>query len=226
MPALPAIPGVLNFKYRFRVGVDLGATCRSFMQFTGGPPTSANCSTIAGTVATSWASRMAGMFGPDRELIGVDVTDLSSSSAGFGAVITSHVGTRNTPNLPGEVCALQNYKIGRRYRGGKPRIYWPAFTGIDLSDAQDWFPLSITDFNTAYQLHLTDIFAITTGGIVIHNQCSVSYYHLFDAVTNPITGRTRDVPRVRAIAIAPDPITGLGINSRPASQRRRALHSS
>ncbi|MGH9123011.1 MAG: hypothetical protein ACRDYC_13890, partial [Acidimicrobiales bacterium] len=57
---------------------------------------------------------------------------------------------------------------------------------------------------------------------------SISYYKGFTSVLNPVTGRTRDVPKVRAGADLPVPIdtvTALIVNPKPGSQRRRQLHS-
>lgn len=57
------------------------------------------------------------------------------------------------------------------------------------------------------------------------NQVNVSYYEGFEVVTDPVTGRSRNVPQLRPGGPVVDKITGFSINPKLGSQRLRNLHS-
>ncbi|MGO9977445.1 MAG: hypothetical protein ACLP01_32535 [Solirubrobacteraceae bacterium] len=66
------------------------------------------------------------------------VTDLTSRTSARGIAESRQVGTR--PGLPNgaAVAALVNFKVARRYRGGKPRLYVPFFVASDLTPGLTW----------------------------------------------------------------------------------------
>lgn len=224
MPPLPTHPGVLKIDHRFTIGQDLGASCRLHFSYTGTPPTNTTCATIAATIGTHFATRCQGLMGDDTTFTELIVTDLSSSTGGSGVAPASVTGTRGAGVLPAEVCALQNFTIARRYRGGKPRVYWPFGVDNDLQDPQTWTAGFITAVETATGNYFTDIVASGTGGCTIVELVSISDYHSFTLVVNPITGRGRNVPTPRTVALSPDPVLSIPLNPKVGSQRRRSLH--
>ncbi len=56
-------------------------------------------------------------------------------------------------------------------------------------------------------------------------QVNVSYYEGFKVVTDPLTGRSRNVSQLRPEGPAVDRITSFSINPKLGSQRRRNLHA-
>ncbi|MGO9750265.1 MAG: hypothetical protein ACLP8S_05560 [Solirubrobacteraceae bacterium] len=56
-------------------------------------------------------------------------------------------------------------------------------------------------------------------------QVNVSYYEGFQVVTDPLTGRSRNVSQLRSEGPVVDRITGFSINPKLGSQRGRNLHS-
>jgi len=67
-----------------------------------------------------------------------------------------------------------------------------------------------------------DFLAAASGTTTITAWVSISQYAGFTAVQNVITGRWRNVPKPRTVAIAPDNINTFHLDLKPASQRRRA----
>ncbi|MBA0087123.1 MAG: hypothetical protein HRJ53_19235 [Acidobacteria bacterium Pan2503] len=117
-------------------------------------------------------------------------------------------------------CALVNLHIARRYRGGKPRQYWPFGVITDLNNTKNWNTSFQTAVNNAMiALNSAAIAMAWTGGNIAA-PVNVSYYHGFTVVTNPITGRARNVPKLKATPDV-DTITGQSCNQRVATQRRR-----
>jgi hypothetical protein len=111
---------------------------------------------------------------------------------------------------------------GRRYRGGKPRGYWPLGTATDLQTRQTW----TSDFTSAAVTILQNIYSQnndqSADGCTITNQVNVSYYGPPNRIITGSTGRVRTVSTVRAVPIV-DSVTAVSINDRLASQRRRNL---
>lgn len=223
MPALPPHPQTLRIDHLFTIGEDLNARVRWHMTYTGTAPTNATCSTLAADIEAAWVTALIGFLSTQDAITGVEVTDLTSPTSGAGQNIATTPGTRAGPFLPAEVAVLVNMPISRRYRGGKPRSYWRFFVAGDLSDEQTWLPLSVSNLHGALEGYLGALEALTVAGTSLSTLVSVSDYQGFTAVQNPITGRWRNVPKVRAAAIPNDVILALNVRTRPASQRRRAL---
>jgi hypothetical protein len=57
----------------------------------------------------------------------------------------------------------------------------------------------------------------------MHQLVSVSYYEGFTSVTNPITGRTKDVSKLRTGGPVVDVVSAIIVANGPKSQRRRNL---
>jgi hypothetical protein len=226
MPALPNVPGVLAVDFDFSVGQDLLAKVKRHYTYTGGPPSVADCNTIATDFLSLVSAFLLAMMHPSRSIEYVTVTDLTSPTSHQGANANHQVGTRTGADLGASVCLLENLVIGRRYRGGKPRSYWPFGTDTDLAASQVWSNTFQGLVAAALSLYDAGALAITSGSTNIAAPCSVSYYQGFTPVTNPITGRTRDVPTLRAGPLTPDIITSTRISPNLASQRRRNLQRS
>lgn len=226
MPALPDYPGVLKIETLFTVGTDADVSTRLHALYSGTPPSNATCVTIAHDIFNLAVTNLVPLLANENSLTGVTVTDLTTPTSGVGEYLTTEAGTRGAGDpLPAEVCALDNLQISRRYRGGKPRAYWPFGIGSDILSPSAWESASITAFEVGRNAYTNGIEALSVSGCILGAIVSISYYQGFTSVLNPITGRTRDVPKVRTAAITPDVITGYAINPKPGSQRRRQQHS-
>lgn len=226
MPALPPHPGVLEVLVQWLLGSDADVSTKTHYEYSGTAPSNATCVALAHSIHTLAVTNLIPLCSGAVSLTGVKVTDLTTSSSGVGDYPTTVVGTRGgPPYLAAETAALWNQGISRRYRGGKPRCYWPFGVPSDLTSPQAWLAASITDFEVGLNAWFGGVEALSSSGTVLGALCAISNYEGFTSVTNPITGRTRDVPKVRAVAIPPDQIATVAINPKPGSQRRRQQHS-
>lgn len=224
MPPLPNQPNVLREDFLFQVGEDTNALCRLHQLWSGVTPTAATLNAVAHDIGVLFSANLDILMGIENKLTSVVVTDLTTPTSAVGLDATLRPGTNGGGRLPGEVAMMMNEHILRRYRGGKPRVYWPFGTQADLTDEQLWNPGILASNLTAMNAFLSGCHAISESGTLLGFNVSISYYSGFTAVVNPITGRTRDVPKVRAVAIPPDVVQSISWHPRPASQRRRSLN--
>jgi hypothetical protein len=219
MPALPPVPGVLRIKLLWTVGEDTSVSTRLYFGYSGTAPSNTTCATIASSIFSSIATQHA-IWVETYALTGVTVEDLSTTSGGFGEHIGSQAGTRAMAAF-GNVAVLINAAIPRRYRGGKPRVYVPWLGTADITDAQTWDSTELAAAQTAWNAVIADILADGSGGTTITESVNVSFYSGFTSVLNPITGRTKDVPKVRTGTIPVDVISSWACNPKLGTQRRR-----
>lgn len=220
MPPLPAVPGVLRVQFKHSSSLDLDVLNRVFMQYTGTWPTSANLSTMAATVFTAWGTDLKALAPNAVTLEEVVIQDLTSSSAGVGLHTGSTAGTRGTSLIPAASSALVNLSVARRYRGGKPRVYLPYGVSADLNGTQNWTTAFQGALLTGWNAWIAAIIAAAPGGTTITQQVNVSYYEGFTVVTNPVTGRARNVPTLRSSPVV-DAVVASAVSLVIASQRRR-----
>ena len=219
MPALPTVPNVLRVDWLWSDASDVNVQTRHFFRYSGPAPTSAQCVSFAADIYGLMAA-MAGQWGAGTELIGCKVEDLSSHTGGVGEHAQVTNGTRTGGILSAGTAVLTNYIVGRRYRGGKPRSYWPMFTSTDLSGRQTWNGTAETNLDSDLSTFFAGVIGLTQGSTTITGHVNVSYYSGFTVVTNPVTGRARNVPTLRGTPLVDD-ILSYATSGRPSSQRRR-----
>lgn len=220
MPALPPAPQVLRFDLAHSWDEDPHLTSRFFSKYTGGAPSPSDCVNFATNVATVWAAQLAPLATTLVHLIGVTCTDLTSGSASAGSVTVSHAGTRSGQNLTINDCAVLNFQIARRYRGGKPRMYGPWGVAGDLADSNTWGGAFIAAVEAAWNTFYADL-DTTFGTTVRGGQVNVSYYEGFASVQNPVTKRWRNIPTPRTGNAVVDNIQSNSCSKFVGSQRRR-----
>lgn len=221
MPPLPDIAGVVRLELQFsNVGGDLDVKNRSFWEYSGGPATDAQIVTWLDAVSGGFTGHCVGLMGDQWELIGLEGTDLSSPTAAAGAIAASATGDRAGGALPVGTATLVNYLVARRYRGGKPRGYLPFGLDSDLSSPRVWSSAFLAAVLSDWGSFLGVIEAAAIAGGANNQQVNISYYSGFTAVENPLTGRYRNVPKLR-VAPVTDIVTGFSVNPILGSQRKR-----
>jgi hypothetical protein len=223
VPALPPVPNVLKVRIHWSVGSDTAAVNVLHWRYAGTPPSDASCVTIATDVRSAVATTLLGLVTTHSSLTGADVTDLTSDIAGQGAHFQSSGGGGSSSALSPGTCLLQSLKIARRYRGGKPRTYWPLGASGDLGTNLAWAGGFVTSATSQLAAFTAAMNAITVAGCNLTGQVNVSYYEGFTvSAPDPITGRVRNVPTPRTTPLI-DPVTSFVVDPHPASQRRRNL---
>jgi hypothetical protein len=168
----------------------------------------------------NFQSAAAGLWVSGTQLVGTKVTDLSSSTGGLGEHAQSTDGSRPGGQLPGGTCVLVGFVIARRYRGGKPRSYFPWGSETDLNIRQQWFPELTNAVDSGLATYFSSVIGTTVGSLTITEHVNISYYEGFTSVQNPVTHRWRNIPTPRAVPLV-DNILSFSASLRPSSQRRR-----
>lgn len=203
-------------------GNDTNVISRFFLRYGGSAPTSAQLATFASTLNTAWSTNLKPLCQAQAALRRHDIEDLSSSTAAIGSAASLQGGTRTGTQLPGSTALVAAYQIARRYRGGHPRGYWPFGAEADLNSPQDWTAAFLTACTTGLNAYFAAAIAGGWTGAGTIDHVNVSYYNGFTVVTNPITGRARNVPKLRTTPVV-DTVTNVVARNILGTQRRRAL---
>jgi hypothetical protein len=221
MPPLPVQPNIFKCKIGWTLGTDTDATNILHFHWTGTTPTAAIALAMATGIHATTVTNLIPLLNANNALGYVELTDLTTNTGIQERFTSSTAGTRGGPPLAAGTAVLMPLGISRRYRGGKPRVYWPFGGANDLTDATDWSGTFTTAVQSGVQNWRNAVLTVTSGGCSIDKWVNISQYHGFTAVQNPVTGRWKNVPTPRSVAIAPDDILTFHVGPKPASQRRR-----
>lgn len=222
MPALPAVPNVLRVEIQYSIGTDLDVLTRTFWQYSGSAPTNTGLVAMATTLASDWSTNLRPLCTSAVAKTGIFIVDLSTASSATGSYSSTTTGSRSGGTLPAGTCALINYTVGRRYRGGKPRNYAPFGSDTDLNTPQQWSTTFQSAVNTGIAAFDTALIAAAPSGTTITGQVNVSYYKGFASVQDPVTMRWRNIPTPRTTPVV-DSILTSSCNLKIGSQRKRYI---
>jgi hypothetical protein len=198
---------------------DVHALSRLYWTYSGGPPSAADCTTLAQDLGAAWVSHCIALYGSSGGLLSVFAQDLASLSGASGIYPTNTSGTRSGAALPTSTCALINYTISRRYRGGKPRSYVPFGTDSDISTGV-WTSAFQTAVTTGWAAMIAAFVGASSGTTAIAAHANVSYYQGYNPPTVSSTNRAKNHPKLRAAPVV-DVISSATCNALPGTQRRR-----
>lgn len=221
MPPMPPAPGVLQLVIHSRdAAVAHDLINRLHVHYSGAAPTPAQLVTMAPTLLVEWASVFCPLMHPAKHVTGIDIIDLSSTTAAQTSLTGSSIGTRTGAAVPVDACVVVSGQVARRYRGGHPRAYLPLGTVTDLDGARQWNAALATDAAAAMISFMGVAVGAGWGGAGTLTPCNVSYFAGFHNVTFP-TGRVRSVPTIRPGGPVVDTITTFVGRTNIGSQRRR-----
>jgi hypothetical protein len=222
MPTPAPQPGVLRVELVYGLTSNQLGSTRWFYSYTGGPPTDSNLNTLAADIGTLFGSNLAGLMSSDYAVEAVNVTDLSSSTAAVGSSTSAVAGTRSGAPPTVDAVLLANSTIARRYRGGRPRIYFPFGCDSDLNSARDsWSSTLVNAFNSDWVSFNVAVIASTGIGCTLVAHVNISAYSGFASVQNPVTKRWKNIPTPRPVAITPDVIITTTARALISQQKRR-----
>jgi hypothetical protein len=193
---------------------------RFYLSYAGSAPTAANCVTLANDIASAWNTRIPPIIYTNQSLTEVDVLDIATDTGAFGTVTVSHPGTLTGGTLTSNAATNVEFDIAVRYRGGKPRIFWPPPDDTALLSENKFTTTFQSQVNTVTGEFFSDIEALSVGAVGALQHVNVSYYKGFTNVTNS-SGRTRAAPKYRTPTALVIPITGYACKAVVGSQRRR-----
>ena len=220
MTPLPPVSSVLRLALEWTDNASISAGCRLFFSYSGGPPAAADLTSLCTDVEGYYKTYLAGSAASTQILTSITATDLQTSSGNVGVAEVSVPGTNANGQLPAGMATCMNHKIARRYRGGKPKTFLPLGTVADVANGNTWTDAYQTAFATSFLEFVGDVLTFTSASFQPTNHVNVSYYAGFTAVLNPVTGRYRNVPKLRATPVI-DTITTSVVAPKFGSQRRR-----
>lgn len=209
----------MRVRLKYTQSDDFDAGSRFYLSYAGAAPTAGNCATIASDVAAAWATNCAGFQDDSWALTEVDVLDIASLTGLSGQWSGSNAGDATGTGLPSQCATNVEFDIARRYRGGKPRMYFPPGVEAALVDNGHYANSHVTAINTSVAAFFTEIEAIDVGAVGALAHVNLSYYKGFTNIVNS-SGRERAVPTYRATALV-DPVLGYSCKALIGSQRRR-----
>lgn len=215
MPPLPPVPATLKVTLQGNASTVNEYPWQNILHFSysGTPPSSATCSTMASSIDSAWGTHMAPECPSTTVLNYVQVIDLTSPTSGGATVLPSTPGTRGDDEIPANAAVLISYPIDVRYRGGHPRSYLLAGGNADFLDAAHWSSAFTDEVESHWQAFLTECLTVGTAGCVLTSFGAVSY---ISKVLNPTPPYRRTTPLFYPIAVD----TAVA-NEQMASQRRR-----
>lgn len=219
MTPLPPAGDVLRIVWRWNDASDVDVFNTQYWSYNGDHPDASDCTSIANQALAAMGD-MFPLWTAQVQLTGCEVTDLSSASGFQGTASVNTPGTNTGGILAGGTCFVMGFALTRRYRGGKPRQYFPWGATTNLSGRQSWSTDFIAQVTTNYTNFVNAMNVIVGGGTTIANHVNVSYYSGNDAIIDPITGRAKNRP-VRRTTPEVDVISGFLPRVTPGSQRRR-----
>lgn len=224
MAALPPVPKTVRIDWHFKVTDDANAMIRQFYNYTGAlSQADAQTWVAAASAAFQAPGSVQGAITIDTNLFKTELTDLTSNVAPQAIDNTSRPGSAGGNGVVAGIAAVSSYKIGRRYRGGHPRNYWPGISAGNLFNESNWTPAFTTNFRNSVKAFIAAVIAGAPVAVGTVTQVNVNYFKGFTNKTFP-SGRIRPVPTPLAVP-GQDLVTDVFINPRPASQRRRNLQS-
>ena len=192
---------------------------RFYISYTStGAPVLADLNTFAARARSAWSSDFAAYT--EAALVKVETRDLGSSTGATGTDNTTVSGTLAGAALAVSNCTVTKFVIPRHYRGGKPKIYLPLGNNTNVFDVGKWSTAFVSTVDTQWGTFIANLLAASYTSFSADQHVNVGYYGGFTAVTNPVTGRTRDVPKVLTTPNVDD-VTTHATDQRIGSQRRR-----
>lgn len=205
MPPLPVVDNVIKTDFAFTYGSDSNVHSHLFWMTDGTAFTPSELHTFTNAIVTAYNASLSGHMNAAVTLKTVTSLDLSSELTAPIIVTANTVGLVVSPPPTAQTCVLFNLHISRRYKGGHPRLYWPAGAGSDIQNPQSWTAAFTTSFGTAFSAFINSLLNVSGAPPVATSLANVSYHSGHEL---------RPVPVV-------DVVTSWSMNPVPASQRRR-----
>jgi hypothetical protein len=200
---------------------DPTALSRFFIQYSGTGPTTTQLQTFCDSVSTAWGSNLAGLANANIIQEPINCEELTGSTAPVATGLTTHNGSRVGAPIAAGSAAMIQYVIARRYRGGKPKGFWPFGVAGDLTNSSTWGSTFLTNVASDWNAFIAAVNGAGWTGAGALNHVNVSYYAGFHSVQNPVTLRWRNIPTLRPGGPVIDGVVSYGVEVGVASQRRR-----
>jgi hypothetical protein len=218
--SLPTVADVVKIQLQWTVYGDPLATTTLYWGYSGGPPSSADCATLAAAIAAAATSGFESLAHVNIALDAVQVTDLSSMSGGVNGAVATFTGSRSGGQLAPGSAVVANYGIARRYRGGKPRSYFPFGTSTDLSTAGLFDIGFVGDVLAGLTTFVGAVNGASAGSTTLTSQRNIGYYSGYTLGPASAGGYRKKIPTPLGVPHN-DAILSRAASIFVGSQRRR-----
>lgn len=157
MAAPPPVPGVIKVRHLHQIGLDAQTGYHTYVWYGALAPTQAQLNTFCSTLAANWATSVAPQTSSATTLNEITAIDLGNAATPAGVWSGTHTGTLAGQGLAASTCVLVNQVLGRRYRGGHPRMYVPGGVAASLNNPQQWTTGFQSAFQTAFGTYLANM---------------------------------------------------------------------
>lgn len=217
-PPLPASPCV-RVRLIYGGSGSQQAGSRFYLSYSGSAPSGANCATLATDISGAWGTHISPKITSIYGLVEVDVLDIATDSGLSGSWTGVVGGSAGSSVIPSNTAINVEFDIARRYRGGKPRMFFPPSDPSNLENDNSWTGAFVTAMTTATAAFFSEIEALDIGSMGTLAHVNLSYYKGFTNLINS-SGRERAVPTYRDSALL-DTVDGYATKVVVGSQRRR-----
>ena len=221
MAPLPAVPDVCKVRLIWTDYTDDNANCNLHFQYLDeDTPMSADLAGVIGeSIATAYGTYLKPFASANVTLTGVDVLDINTLE-GVGVLTpTSQVGTLAVQPCVQSTAVVISHTIRRRYRGGKPRNYFPFGAPVEQGDGAHWNSGWIDSLQEGWDAFISAIVDPDSGPI--NAFVNVGYFSGFENVPYGDPVKYRKTPKLRDGGPVVDPITSSIVKTRIGTQRRR-----
>jgi len=149
MAFVPFPSGVVQVGYRFLQGTNPAAVTMG-MKFLSGAAAQSDGLALATQLENDWVTNWAPALSADLALLGVDVTDLTSSSGWTAAHPSTGAGTHSGNPVQSQVAMVITFQTPKRGRSFRGRNYYPGLPASDLADTATWSGGATGTFDTLY----------------------------------------------------------------------------
>jgi hypothetical protein len=177
---------------------------------------------FAGVIRAAFAAHLAPLIVVNYELDEVDVIDITTETGLSGQDSTVVPGTRLGVPVAYQVAFNVEYGIARRYRGGKPRSYWPFGSNDDLLDYSHWTQALHDAVQTGVTAFFAQVAASSITGLGTVKHINLSYYKGYEPRTTG-GGQTTFKPKYRTDNAKSDVVFSYIPRAELSSQRRRRV---
>lgn len=153
------VPGVAASTLRGLIGSNPWACTFHWQNGSSVAPwTAADINLLAQMTMTAWNGSMKGNHATNVSVVGADAIDLTNST-GAGSTYTAAaiVGTLSGVLEPASAAVVVQCKISARYRGGHPRVYWPAGTQVQMLNEYQWTATFASSMATAMVNYVSNV---------------------------------------------------------------------
>jgi hypothetical protein len=217
---LPDAAGVVKVTLFFTISGKQDILTRFFIHYDGTAPSNSDLNTFCGSIRTQFGTNLKSLLSAAYTLAQVQAVDLSSVTGAIGIDSTQVAGTRAGSVIPASASVVTSYTFARRYRGGHSRAYWPFGVQADMATSDVWGSTFQSSVKTGVDAFFSGVLGAGWSGAGSMTHVNVSYFHGSHVVVNPVTGRARNVPDLRATPLK-DTITSVAVKLPIGSQRRR-----